>query len=160
MQRQRAPAGYTYRTKNNVNITKGLCDGCTECAVSYPNGDPLMWKSAEKLLRCRGDSETSYVYGWHLDHCGNKYDQDCGADCMHCLWSYPTGDPDGFGSSNAKCRCPPTAIKELTWGDRCPSPDLHDCGSYCRDCQRSWKTYEEADQIGVTEGRCRCKNWY
>ena len=120
-----------------------------DCAASYPKDDPLKFGSAEMMRRCKEDSEVKYSYGWHLP-CGHKYDHDCGADCMHCLWSYPTGDPDKFGSANAKCRCPPTAIRELTWGDRCPSVDFKDCGSYCRDCLYSWKTYDEASQIGVT----------
>ena len=111
------------------------------------------------MLRCKADHDVEYTYGYDLP-CGSLYDGDCGADCMDCLWSYPSDDPDKFGSANGACRCPPTSIKELTFGDQCPSSDSGDCGSYCRECMYSWKTYEEASQIGVTKGTCRCKNWW
>lgn len=158
--RQRAPHGYTFETRNKKQVQNGTCDGCKDCAASYPKDDPTMFKSAETMLRCKADSAETFVYGWNL-HCGAKYDQDCGADCMFCLWSYPQGDPAGFDSSNARCRCPPEQIKELTWGDRCPANNSGDCGGYCRDCQYSWKTYEEAANIGNNSlATCRCKNWW
>jgi len=107
--RQRAPHGYHFATKTRSDkVDRGTCYGCPDCAYSYPKDDPARYKSAEKMLRCRADSEKTFVYGWDLNHCGNKYDGDCGADCNFCLWSYESGDPNKYGSSDAKCRCPPT----------------------------------------------------
>lgn len=51
--KQRAPQGYTYKQRAEKKSNVGLCDGCADCARSYPNNDPLTYNSDEQMPRCR-----------------------------------------------------------------------------------------------------------
>jgi len=126
--RQRAAHGYTFSSKNHAKKNRGTCDGCEECAYSFPSDDPLRFNSAEKMFRCRPESKLEFNKN---GNCGRHYNGECGQDCHLCKWSWPEG-ADGTPANGGACRC--ADIKDITFGQHCLNKDEGECGNSCKDC--------------------------
>ena len=77
--RQRDAYGYTYSEKTESNKHQGNCNGCKECASSYPTDDKKKWDSDEAMKRCRPEAESAIDWRYKID---NDYQIGCGADCF------------------------------------------------------------------------------
>lgn len=54
--KQRAAEGYTYADTQCARAKHGTCDGSCDCRRSYPNDDPMKWKSNEVMCRCKPEA--------------------------------------------------------------------------------------------------------
>ena len=120
---------------------------------AWPAEDPDRWSSPDAACRClpKQRAPHGYTYGNAVTY-NTSYGLCSG--CADCRWSWPSDDPDQWGSAEAMFRCKPENVN-FDFSGSCGGLYNEQCGADCHDCQWGWPA-GDPDMWASSDAACHC----